>query len=537
MNSQLKPNVLEVSMLRRLITLLLPATMLAVSATAEAAAMDKCPAQGGTVRAAMAGSPPTLDFITSFAAQARDMGVYIYEGLVTVDGNYDVAPQLAERWTTSTDGKTYTFHLRKGVKFHDGSPVTAADVVASVERFRGQSPRKADLSMIASVQAVDDSTVEIGLAQPSAAFVPLLAYPGPAVAIMPKKLIDGVAAGKLPQTSVVGTGPYRVAEWVPDKHVHLERFAQYSPASAEASGYAGRRLACIDHIYFVPVPEVSSRVAGLESGDYDYAQNLPAETYKRLTATKGLKTVILKPYYEIVMHLNTQQGQLKEWKLRRAIQLGLNEEEIMLAAAGDKALYRLDPSLFFKEQYWHSMIGANRYNEHDAAKAKALVKDGGYDGSPIRIITSSDFQFMYNAALAMESQLRQLGFATKVQAYDYPTMIDIFRKKRADWDISYNAFSIRTDPGGFTFVLKSDSGYQPYASKEVDTLLEKALVERDRKVRLKLYEQVQDNLYKDVPMIKHGDLFGFDALRERLDGFAPFYTTPRFWNVWTKDKR
>ncbi|PYM74643.1 MAG: ABC transporter substrate-binding protein, partial [Candidatus Rokuibacteriota bacterium] len=91
----------------------------------------------------MAGSPPTLDFVTSFAAQARDIGVYIYEGLVTIDGNYDVAPQLAERWTTSADGKTYTFHLRKGVKFHDGSPVTAADVVASVERFRAQSPRKA----------------------------------------------------------------------------------------------------------------------------------------------------------------------------------------------------------------------------------------------------------------------------------------------------------------------------------------------------------------------------------------------------------
>src|SRR4029453_17890609 len=187
-------------MLRPLTPLVLPDVMLAASATAEAAAMDKCPAQGGTVRAAMAGSPPTLDFITSFAAQARDMGVYIYEGLVTVDGNYDVAPQLAERWTTSTDGKTYTFHLRKGVKFHDGSPVTAADVVASVERFRGQSPRKADLSMIASVQGVDEATGEIGLAQPSAAFVPLLAYPGPAVAIMPKKLIEGVAGGELPHT-------------------------------------------------------------------------------------------------------------------------------------------------------------------------------------------------------------------------------------------------------------------------------------------------------------------------------------------------
>ena len=524
-------------MVRTLITSAAVLVSMLMVTGASGASMDKCPAQGGTIRAAMAGSPPTLDFVTSFAAQARDMGVYLYEGLVTIDANYDVAPQLAEKWTASADGKTYTFNLRKGVKFHDGSPVTAADVVASVERFRAQSPRKADLSMVSGARAVDPNTVEITLSQPSAAFVPLLAYPGPAVAIMPKKLIEDVPAGKLPQTSIIGTGPYRLAEWVPDKHVHLQRFADYSPASTDASGYAGRRLACVEHIYFVPVPEVSSRVAGVESGDYDYGQNLPAETYKRLSATTGVKTFILKPYYEIFMHLNTQNGQLKEWKLRRAIQVGLNQEEIMLAAAGDKALFRLDPSLFFKEQFWHSNIGANRYNERDVTRAKALVKEGGYDGSPIRIITSSDFQFMYNAALATESQLRQLGFTTKLQAYDYPTMIDIFRKKRAEWDISYNAFSIRTDPGGFTFVLKSDSGYQPYASKEVDALLEKGLLERDRKARAKIYEQIQDQLYKDIPMIKHGDLFGFDALRERVDGFAVFYTTPRFWNVWVKDKR
>jgi peptide/nickel transport system substrate-binding protein len=361
-----------------------------------------------------------------------------------------------------------------------------------------------------------------------------LAYPGPAVAIMPKVLIQGVPAGKLPQSSVIGTGPYRLAEWTPDKYVHLQRFAQYGPAAGEPSGYAGRRLACLEHIYFVPVPEQSSRVAGLESGQYDYAQNLPSENYKRLSATKGVKAVVLKPYYAITTHLNTQSGSLKNLKLRRAIQVGLNQEDTMLAAAGDKDLYRLDPSLFFKEQYWHSSIGSNRYNERDLTKAKALVKEGGYDGSPIRIITSNDFPFLYNAALALESQLRQLGFATKVQAYDYPTMIDIFRKKRGDWDICFNAFSIRNDPGGFTFVLKSDSGYQPYASKTVDALLEKALLERDRKVRATLYEQIQDNLYNDIPMIKFGDLFGFDAYKDSLEGFEPFYTTPRLWNVWRR---
>src|SRR5438132_1713696 len=143
------------------------------------------------------------DGVPSIHLNERRVG----EGRLTFNPvGLDDGPQLAERWTTSADGKTYTFHLRKGVKFHDGSPVTAADVVASVERFRAQSPRKADLSMVAGARAVDNGTVEITLSQPSAAFVPLMAYPGPAVAIMPKKLIEGVPAGKLPQSPGLGTG-------------------------------------------------------------------------------------------------------------------------------------------------------------------------------------------------------------------------------------------------------------------------------------------------------------------------------------------
>lgn len=508
--------------------------MLAAGPTA-AEALDKCPVQGGTIRAAMAGAPPTLDWVSSFAAQTRDMGVYLYEGLVTIDGNYDVAPQLASSWTASSDGRTYTFQLRRNVKFHDGSTMTAADVAASFNRFLEISPRKSDLKMVKSTRAVDDHTFEVTLGEPSAAFVPLLAYPGPAVAIMPRKAIEGVGAGKLPPAAVIGTGPYRLVEWIPDKHVHIRRFADYAPTPGPPSGYAGRRLACVENIYFVPVPEVSSRVAGLESGSYDYVQNLQAEAYKRLNATPGVQTVILKPYYLVAMHLNTQQGPLKDLRLRRAIQIGLNQEEIMLTSAGDPALFRLDPSIFFKEQFWHSTVGASRYNERNVAQAKQLIKEAGYDGSPIRINTSSDFQWLYLAAQATESQLRQLGFATKLQAYDYPTMIDIFRKKRDAWDVSYNGFSIRTDPGGFTFVFHSSSGYQPYASKDVDSLLDRALVERDRKARLKLYEQFQDVVYRDIPVVKHGDLFGFDALRDRVQGFGPYYTTPRFWNTWVKD--
>ena len=134
-------------MRRALVAVAALGTMVA-TLPAAAGALEKCPVQGGTIRAAMAGAPPTLDWVSSFAAQTRDMGVYLYEGLVTIDANYDVAPQLASSWTASPDGRTYTFQLRKNVKFHDGSPVTAVDVAASFTRFLAVSPRKSDLKTV-----------------------------------------------------------------------------------------------------------------------------------------------------------------------------------------------------------------------------------------------------------------------------------------------------------------------------------------------------------------------------------------------------
>ena len=194
------------------------------------AAVPAAFAQGGSLRVAMAGSPPTLDFMCSFASQARDYGVYIFESLVTLDQEYNVAPQLAESWDVSDDHMTFTFHLRDGVTFHNGAPLTAADVVASFQRFLEVSPRQADFGSVSAMRAVDDLTFEVQLDSVSAAFLPLLAYPGPAVAIMPADVIEGRACGSLDAASIIGTGPYELAEWIPDQHVHLTRFEDYAPS-------------------------------------------------------------------------------------------------------------------------------------------------------------------------------------------------------------------------------------------------------------------------------------------------------------------
>ena len=495
------------------------------------AAAQSSNSSDSTIRAAMAGSPPTLDFMCSFAAQARDYGVYIFESLVTFDENYDVAPQLASSWDVSDDHKTFVFHLRSGVHFHNGESMTANDVVASFQRFLDQSPRKADLGTVDSMEAVDDQTFKIVLASPSAAFLPLLAYPGPAVAVMPADVIKDKKCGDLSTDDIVGTGPYKLAEWVPDKYVHLTRFDDYSPSDGPASGYAGSRTANVADLYFVPVPEASARLAGLETGEYDYAQNIPPESFDRVKGNSDLTPEVIKPSYSDVIHLNTQNGVFKNHDLRRAVQLGLDEEEIMQVAAGNPALMRLDCSLYFQEQTWHSDICANRYNEHDVEGAKALIAKAGYSGEPVRILTASDFQWMYLAGVTLESQLRNLGFNTQLQVYDYSTMIDIFRNKRDAWDISYNGFSIRTDPGAFATVFESTSGYQPYSNPKVDELFAQGRAEFDPAARYKIYEQIQDIIYDDIPVIKHGDVFNVDAANNRIQGFKVFYTTPRFWNV------
>lgn len=493
------------------------------------------PRKGGIVRVALAAAPPTLDLMTSPTNVTRTIGVHIFESLVTFNDKYELIPQLAQNWEANGDSSAYTFHLRKGVKFHNGQEMTAADVKASLERFRKVSPRAGDLKDIKEIRTPDPYTVVIELSRPSGAFLGLLANPLPPVTIMPKSVTEAIGNGKAKNEQIIGTGPYKLAEWIADRHIKLVRFDDYVPEpTGEGTGLGGKRIAYLDEIDFLPVPEKATRLAGLETREYDYAESIPSTAFDRLKSDAKITPVVVKPSFWVLGVLNTTKPPFNNPKAREALLAGLNEDDIMLAAAERKELYRIDPGMYFAEQVWHSTAGGDLYNKHDVARAKALLQEAGYRDQEIVIMTNQDYDWMYKAAVALQAQLKDIGVKAKLQVYDWPTHSAKTRTAWNEYDISITGYSLRFDPSGFTVNFHSANKFQPYSSTEMDRLLESGIQEGDAKKRFQIYEDVQKLLYKDIPVVKFGDLFGLDARSNRIKGFVSWYSTPRFWNAWVE---
>src|SRR5438445_738873 len=286
---------------------LLSAVLVSVAAPTLAA-----PPKGGAANLAMVAEPQTLDPMASTADLVGTIMQHVYEPLYTFDGNWNVAPMLAESMPAiSKDGLVYTIPLRKGVKFHNGKEMTSDDVVASLKRWMDMAPRgKAVAKEVKSLEAKGPNTVIITLNRPYAPLLAHLALPSGFAVIMAK---DSIAT---PLTQFVGTGPYMIKERKPDQYVQMVRFDGYSPRKEAPSGYAGKREALLDELRFVPVPNANTRVEGTLSGQYQFADLLPVESYSRLEGAAGVKPVLTSPFGFPYLVLNTKQGPLANLQLR-----------------------------------------------------------------------------------------------------------------------------------------------------------------------------------------------------------------------------
>src|SRR5437660_8161769 len=232
------------------------------------------PPKGGAANLAMIGEPQTLDPMASTADLVSTIMQHVYEPLYTFDGNWNVAPMLAEGMPAiSKDGLVYTIPLRKGVKFHNGKEMTSDDVVASLKRWMDMAPRgKAVAKEVKSLEPMGPNTVVITLNRPYAPLLAHFALPSGFAVIMAKYSIAN------PLTQFVGTGPYMFKERRPDQYVQMMRFDGYSSRQEPASGYAGKREGLLDELRFIPVPNANTRVEGMLSGRYQFADLLLVES-------------------------------------------------------------------------------------------------------------------------------------------------------------------------------------------------------------------------------------------------------------------
>jgi peptide/nickel transport system substrate-binding protein len=509
------------------VAILLIAACVMPLATRHAGAQTGPPRKGGVLRVALIGEPPSLDPHSTTAVITREIGINVFETLFTLDAKYQPVPLLAEGAEALDGGKRYVIRLRKGVRFHNGKELAAADVVASLTRWgKVASTGKALFRTVEAVEAKDPGTVEIRLKEPSAGLLVILAQLGSAAVIYPKDVVDATGDGHLKE--YVGTGPFKFVEHRPDRHIKLVRFDGYLSPTGPANGLGGQRVAYVDELYFLPVPDYAIRTAGIQTGEYQYAQQIKPDQYERLKAIPGVEPVVVKPYGWVTAVLNTRQGLMTDKRLRQAFQATIDVEPAMLAAMGHKDFYRLDPGIFFQEQATHSRAGEKLYNQRDREKARRLLREAGYQGQPVRWIVTTEYEHHYKPALVAKSQLEEVGFKIDLQVMDWATVVQR-RNKPELWDVFSTAFVFEPDSVTYAVVLCEWPGW--WCNPDKEQLLQAIARELDAKKRYALWERVQTLMYEDAARIRLGDYFRMDAKRREVQGFrsGPYM---HFWNVW-----
>lgn len=478
----------------------------------------------GVLTVATIGEPPTLDAMQTPTDIVLTIDQHIFETLYTYDEAWRSVPLLAASAPElSENGLTYRIPLREGVTFHDGTAFDAADVVASLTRWmQVNSKGKQVAEVVESLAADGDHAVVVKL---KSRYAPLIATLSQGAIILPsEKIADQLS-------EFIGTGPYALKERRPDQYTQLVRFDGYVSPEGEPSNYAGKREAIAKEICFIPVPDANTRVEGLLSGQFDFADSLPVSAYDRIEGSGTAKPVIFENQGWASLNMNMAEGLLTNQDLRHAVQLALNPSDMMLAAFSDDRFFSIDGAIFPEGFFWHTEAGVERYGEGDPEGAAKLLADAGYDGSPLRILTSRQYEFHYKMGEVAKAYLEAAGFKVDLQVVDWATLTTR-RTDPAQWDIFITHSNFPGDPTTINTITDTYPGWYVSDAKAAAVATYMAATSDDEK--LAAWEGLQTVIYADAPLFKVGNFNGLSGLADGVAGYVPTYW-PHFWNVTPKE--
>lgn len=453
---------------------------------------------------------------------------HVFESLITISEDLGPAMQLADSYDVSEDGLTYTFHLREGVMFHNGDTMTSADVLASWERYRRISPNAKALNAVASMETPDDLTFVVQLSEMQPLFVELMASPQYPIVIYPEE-DEGTERG---ENSGVGTGPYMLVEIIPDDKAVIERFDDYtvdSDATAGLDGYGGQRIANVDRIEFRSIPEASTRVAGLQTGELTISDNLPVPASTRLVDNEGFLSQDVMPFSKAAILFHTGNGPTDNVLFRRAVQAAINPEEIMEVAL--EGFYELDGSFMFDfSPYYPGDAVSQYYNIDDAELAKSLLEEAGYAGETVVIQTNTNYSFMQNMGLVVAEQLKEIGVNVELDIVDWPTNVSGIVDGVGGWNITFTGYGSQPTigPAGWLPILLAHTHVD--SDPKFDELSAALLNEPDAELRKQLWLEIETLVDEQAYMLVTGDRGLKVVSSASLEGYDAFYSM-RFWNT------
>lgn len=498
--------------------------------------------QGSVLRIVLINDLASLDPVVSTAAFVRNHGFFVYDQLYAFDSKGEAKPQMVERDEVSADGMRWRFTLRDGLQFHDGSPVRAADAVASIRRWSQRDVvGRALAAATASLTVIDDRTFELVLSRPFALVREALARPtASALFVMPERIARTPADQAI--TEAIGSGPFmfRADEWRPGQRAVYVRNPAYRPRPEPADGLAGGKVALLDRIEWLSIPDPATAVAALQTGEIDFIEQPAPDLVPVLERNRNVRLFALNPVgFMVWLRINHLHPPFSDPRARQALLHLVNQQDV-LNAIGVRPSEQVPycPAYFFCGTPLESHAGAVGLRGVDIPRARALLAESGYDGRTVVFLNAGDAPINNAATLTLADAFRKAGLAVDVQTTDWATLTQ--RRNRREppeaggWSFFVTVANVldgQTPLTNLYLASPCEGGLTGWpCDQELERLRRAWWEERDPERRRAVLEAVHRRAYEVVPYINAGQFRTLAAHRANVHGLRPTII-PVFWGV------
>jgi peptide/nickel transport system substrate-binding protein len=482
-----------------------------------------------------------LDPIWTTALITRNFGYMVYDVLFATDADLKVQPQMAEKYTVSDDKLTYTITLRDGLLWSDGTAVTSDDCIASIKRWGARdSFGQLLLKSTGEFRKIDDRSFALVLKEPFGLVLEALGKISSNVPfIMPKRVAETDPNKQI--DDFTGSGPFlfKKDEWKPGEKMVFVKNPRYRPRPEPPSMLAGGKVAKVDRVEWLAMPDPSTAMNALIAGEIDLIESPPPDLFPVLKADKNVQLFGWNASgSQIVMRMNWLHKPFNNVKVRQAALHALAQEDMLRAQVGDPAIYKTCNAPFicgtrFGKEYGDLLL------KPDIAKAKALLAEAGYDGTPVVMLHQTDLQSSNQVQPVAKQQLERAGFKVELLSMDWQTVVSRRARKEVPAEGGWNAF--------FTTNIALDSnnpGVNSYASggcdkawfgwpcdPEMEKLRDDFMHAADPDKQQALGYAISDRVIDQGFFAPVGQYKAFGAYRkDKIEGWLPG-PVPVVWNI------
>ena len=510
-------------------------TALALTAPMTAAAQPK------VLRHVPQADLKVLDPVVNPAFITVQHSYMVYDQLFALDAQRRPQPQMAESWSLSPDGRTYTITLRPGLKFHDGSPVRAIDAMASIKRWTVKDPAGSQMPKLGmELRAIDDRTFTLTLREPWGMAIEAMGKPSWALFVMRES--DAMRDVATAVTEVVGSGPFRFvrAEWVPGSKVVYERNPDYVPRAEPASYYSGGKVVKVDRVEWTVIPDAATAVSALIQGEVDIVEAPAIDLLPLLAKAPNVKvTVHDRVGNQAMLRMNHLYPPFDNPKGRQALLYMVDQSDYMNVAVGNPEFWRECHAWLMCGTNETSEAGTEDFRKPNLERARALLKEAGYDGRKIVVLDPTSINVVPQISQVSIEKLRAIGLNLDVQTMEWSVMLQRrFRTEAPEaggWNI-WHTYSPGLDLANpvTSYAMTAPcakTGWPGWAcSPELEKLRDAYGREQDPVKRKAIAEQIQLEAVRLVPVVPLGQFFQPTAYRTNLAGVLEV-PIPVMWNI------